>query len=133
MTENSAVSVCWSYFNQNQNQISNALFGNRKRLTYTYGFWNCRRKLISPGDYETNKLIDLKMIIQKHRPYAFSVIESDIFNINSNSIRKKYSTQEVIEKLRIEAYEIVFLKSKKYSIQAMINFVVTFLKKSKNT
>ena len=71
-------------------------------------FWNCRKKLISDTQNDTNKLVDKKAFIDKHKPHVLGVIESDLHSVTSNSNRsRKFTTTEVHEKLNIQGYNLV--------------------------
>ena len=78
-------------------------------MGYKIAFWNCRRKLISDSQNDTNKLVDIKTYVQKHSPHVLGVIESDIHSWEYQTNRTtRYSTSEVKEKLKIEGYDILF-------------------------
>ena len=103
----SACTLNWSHSNKPNNKLGHALFGNR-RLGYKIGFWNCRKKLISNTEFDTNKLTDIKAFFSKHNPHIFGIIESNIYGINSSLAQfKKFSTDEVQDKLHIEGYHII--------------------------
>ena len=100
--------VCWSHRSVNNNKLAHSLEGN-KRIGYKIGCWNCRKKLISESNFDTHKLTDIKSYFSKHNPHVFGVVESNIFGHNYiNNSKKKFSTEEVTQKLRIEGYKILF-------------------------
>ena len=102
-------SLCWSYSNMNSSSTTHAINGNRRRVGYRLSFWNCRKKLLNHHSNETSKFVDVKCFIQKHKPHVFGLIESDLHSPLSNCIRKnKFSTEEVIDKLKIDGYSLVF-------------------------
>ena len=59
------------------------------------GSWNCGKGLISPTHNESDKLIDIKLLIDKKKPHLLSVIESDLFGPNSRENRTKYSEEDI--------------------------------------
>ena len=76
-------------------------------MGYKVAFWNCRRKLISDSNYDSNKLVDAKAYIETHKPLLFAIIESDIHSTTSHSNRvKRYSTKYIDEKLKVQVYTI---------------------------
>ena len=102
-------SLCWSYSNMNSSSTTHAINGNRRRVGYRLSFWNCRKKLLNHHINETSKFVDVKCFIQKHKPHVFGLIESDLHSPLSNCIRKnKFSTEEVIDELKIDEYSLVF-------------------------
>ena len=94
--------INWSHCNVPNNQLGHALHGNR-RLGYKIGFWNCRKKLISDTNFDTNKLSDVKAFFSKHNPHVFGVIESNLYGTNCPFAQfKKFSTEDVKSKLHID-------------------------------
>ena len=76
------------------------------------GFWNCSRALINNSENDTATFVQVKLLIQKHKPQLFGVIESDLHGLNSRVNRtKKYKTEEIISKLHIEGYKIILPKT----------------------
>ena len=59
---------------------------------YHVAVWNCRRGLIDKDGNPTSKFTDIQLCIQKHNLDAFGIIESDLYGLSSNNIRrtKKY-------------------------------------------
>ena len=101
------LTVNWSHRNKPNNKLGHALHGNR-RIGYKIGFWNCRKKLISQTEFDTNKLTDIKTFFEEHNPHIFGIIESNIYGLNSPLQNKKFSTEDVKSKLHIEGYQIIF-------------------------
>ena len=110
--------VNMSYSYMNNNSTIHALNGNRRRTGYRLSFWNCIRRLINRASEETNKFVDIKCFIQKHKPHVLGIIESDIYSPTGK--RQKFSTNEVKEKLKIEGYKLVFPETWNQHEQARI-------------
>ena len=66
--------------------------------------WNCGRGLLSDGGQA--KLAEIHQFIDQKRPHCFGIIESDLFGPNSDKNRKKYTTSEIHDKLRIDGYSL---------------------------
>ena len=89
------------------NSLCRSLFGNKRRLGYTFALWNCRKGLLSDDNFDSSKLTDVKHFIQKHSPHGLGIIESDIHSKNSRLQRKCiFNTSEVKTKLMIEGYKL---------------------------
>ena len=72
----------WSHSIQT-NGLCHALTGNRRRLGYKLALWNCRKGLLGDNNFDSNKFIEIKLFIEKHRPHTFGIIESDIHSLQS--------------------------------------------------
>ena len=98
-----------TYCTDNTNKYLHSLYGNRRNIGYIIGSWNCGKGLISPTNNETDKLIDIKLLIEKKKPHLLSIIESDLHGPNScHNRRVKYSETEIRSKLNIPGYYIEF-------------------------
>ena len=94
----------WSHSIQT-NGLCHALTGNRRRLGYKLALWNCRKGLLGDNNFDSNKFIEIKLFIEKHRPHTFGIIESDIHSLQSRVQRKAtFNTSEVKSKLHINGY-----------------------------
>ena len=101
--------------------LCRALFGNRRRLSYKFALWNCRKGLLSNQDFDTLKFTDVKLFIAKHQPHAFGIIESDIHSPLSRSQRQcTFSTEEVLDKLKIDGYNLELPETWQHFGQARI-------------
>ena len=98
--------IGWSQC-QKINSLCRSLFGNKRRLGYTFALWNCRKGLLSDGDFDSTKLTDVKHFIQKHSPHSLGIVESDIHSKNSRLQRKSnFNISEVKTKLEIDGYKL---------------------------
>ena len=96
----------WSYCSETS-ALCHALFGNGRRLAYKFCLWNCRKGLLGINDSESTKLTEVKIFLDKHKPHAFGIIESDLHSPLSRLNRQAvFSTEEVNEKLNIEGYKL---------------------------
>ena len=101
-----SAAINWSYC-VNNNKISHSLYGNKRRLGYKIGFWNCRKGLINHSDDDTEKLVETKLFIQKHKLHVFALIESDIHSTHSRIKRNKpFTTEEIKSKMNIDGYNL---------------------------
>ena len=80
--------------------------GNRRIVGYKIAAWNCSRGLVQDGF--SNKHAEIKQFIQLRKPHCFAVIETDFYGHQSALNRRKYSTAEIREKLKIDGYKIEF-------------------------
>ena len=100
----------WSQSGVSINKIQKIINGNRRIIGYKLAVWNCSRGLIQ-DDFST-KLVEIKQFINTRRPHCFGIIESDLFNHQSQANRhRKYSSSEIREKLKIDGYNIEFPSS----------------------
>ena len=72
---------------QKSNKTCHCVNGNRKNPGYKIAGWNCGRGLMSRNEKKTDKIVDIKLFIEKNNPSLFGVIESDIHGPNSPSNR----------------------------------------------
>ena len=82
--------------------------GNR-RLGYKIASWNCNRGLLKANNdvIDSEKLVDVKLFIQEHKPHIFCVIESDLHGPNSRTYRRNILTTEtILDQLKIEGYSL---------------------------
>ena len=103
----SIMSLTWSYsITTKPNHLCHALSGNR-RIGYKISFWNCRKKLVSDSFENTNKFVDVKAYVKRHRPHLLAIIESDLHSEASRVERAKYFTKsDIEEKLNIAGYNL---------------------------
>ena len=58
------------------------------------------------------KLNEIKQFVESKKPHCFGIIESDLFSPESNVNRiRKYTTNEIKEKLKIDGYKIELPKT----------------------
>ena len=86
------------------NKIVKIINGNKKQTGYKIALWNCGRGLLQNDG--TGKLTEIQQFIEINQPHCFGVVESDLFGINSQANRIKYSTTEIHEKLKIDGYRL---------------------------
>ena len=95
------ITICWSYC-CSVNKLEHSLHGNRK-IGYKIASWNCNRGLISNSERESDKMVDIKMFIEKHKPHLMAIIESDIHGPKSRiKINKYYTASEICDKLNVD-------------------------------
>ena len=76
---------------------------------------------MSNQDFDTLKFTDVKLFIAKHQPHAFGIIESDIHSPLSRSQRQcTFSTEEVLDKLKIDGYNLELPETWQHFGQARI-------------
>ena len=99
--------ISWSYCCQT-NALQHSLNGNKRRLGYKLASWNCNRGLVKHVDgMDSDKLVDIKLFINEHKPHLFAILEADIHGHNSRVNRQKtYEIDEIKDKLKIEGYSI---------------------------
>ena len=103
-------SLSWASAGLSINKLQKIINGNRRSNGYKLAVWNCGRGLVQDGF--SVKLNEIKQFIEAKRPHCFGVIESDFYSTSSNVNRaKKYTTEEIREKLRIDGYKIEFPKT----------------------
>ena len=99
--------LSWAY-SCSTNKVMHSLDGNRK-LGYKIASWNCNRGLLKTGSdvLNSDKLVDVKMFIQEHRPHLFAILESDLHGKKSRTYRKNYlTTENIMDQLKIEGYSL---------------------------
>ena len=84
--------MSWSYHSSG-NKLAHALNGNRRNMGYKYLAWNYARGFLSE-----NKIDDLKIAINRHKPFLIGVsivdlrrndCNSDIFATNNLSMEQR--------------------------------------------
>ena len=101
---------CWAQAGLQPNKLQKIINGNRRSQGYKLAVWNCGRGLIQE-DFSI-KLNEIKKFVESKKPHCFAVIESDLFNPQSNANRaRKYTTNEISENLKIDGYKIEFPKT----------------------
>ena len=99
-------SFTWSYSSLNLNKLMHILFGNR-RLGYRIAAWNCRKGLFLQDKSPSEKLSDIKYLLQRHDLHLLGVLESDLHGVSSRLKRARpISTKDILEKLHIDGYAI---------------------------
>ena len=89
------------------NKIQKIINGNRRSVGYRLAVWNCARGLVQDGF--SHKLHEIKQFITEKKPQCFGIIESDFYGHDSQVFGvKKYTTNEIREKLNIDGYKIEF-------------------------
>ena len=104
----SSLGISWSFCNQG-NKLSHALLGNKRNIGYKYLSWNCARGFLSE-----NKIDDLKLTINRHKPHLIAVSEIDLRRDNSNNddfATNNFTTEQLHDKLSIQDYKIFLPKS----------------------
>lgn len=103
----SSTSITWSY-NCKTNALQHSLQGNRRNLGYKLASWNCNRGLLRNVDeIDSDKLVDIKLFIEEHKPHLLGIIETDLHGPNSRNLRKRsYEIDEIQDKLKIEGYKL---------------------------
>ena len=97
--------LSWAKLGCSENKLQKIINGNRRAIGYKLAVWNCGRGLVQDGF--SNKLSDIKLFIGSKKPHCFAIIESDLYSHISpiNRIRK-YTADEIREKLKIDGYSI---------------------------
>ena len=96
-----------SKFGPSVNKIQKIINGNRRAVGYKLAVWNCGRGLVKEGF--STKLHEIKQFIETKKPHCYCIIESDFYGHNSPLNRfRKYTTEEIREKLKINGYRIEF-------------------------
>ena len=94
----------WSVLGLSINKMLKIINGNRRNKGFKLAVWNCGRGIIT--DDGPDKLADIQEFIDSKRPHCLGIIESDLFGMNSDLNRKKYTKLEIEEKLGIDGYRI---------------------------
>ena len=98
--------ISWSH-SVKTNALCHNLFGNRRRLSYKLALWNCRKGLLGDNNFDSSKLTEIKLFIQKHSPHTFAIVESNIHASYSHIKRRNtFNTNEIHSKLHIDGYKI---------------------------
>ena len=99
-------SFSWPFLGMTLNMIMRMVVGNRK-LGYNLGVWNCRKGLVDVNNESTNKLMDVKLLLQQHDLHVLGLIECDLHGTGSRVRRRNpISTKEINDSLHIEGYSI---------------------------
>ena len=102
------------------NKVCHLLNGNRQKSGLKLCSWNCGRAL-------TDKMIDIKLFVQNHKPVLFAIIEADLHGSNSSANRRtSYTTEDINSKFEIEGYSIILPDTWNLVVQARI--IVMILK-----
>ena len=110
----------WSYSNLSINKLVQILTGN-KGHSYNIGMWNCRRGLLNRENNASEKITDVKLLLQKHDLHLLCLVEADLHGLVSRVKRSKPVTQEDINyQLRVENYSIILPQTWHYHGQARI-------------
>ena len=89
----------------NLNKVCHMVNGNRRALGYKISSWNCGRGLMSRNNASSDKLLDIKLFIEKHKPSLLGILESDIHGVLTPSNRKTtFSKDDILDQLHIEGY-----------------------------
>ena len=86
------------------NKLVKIINGNRKKKGYRLALWNCGRGLLQ--NYGSGKLDEIRQFIESKHPHCFGIVESDLFGTNSQFNRRKYTSDEILEKLKIDGYKL---------------------------
>ena len=100
--------MSWSYPSSG-NKLAHALNGNKRNIGYKYLAWNCARGFLSE-----NKIDDLKIAINRHKPFLIGVSEVDLRRNDNNSdlfAKNNLTTEQLHQKLQIQGYTIFLPKS----------------------
>lgn len=102
-----ATSLNWSYCCKT-NDLQHSLLGNNRQLRYKLAFWNCNRGLFHNVDgMDSDKLVDIKLFIEKNKPHLFCIIETDLHGQNSRIIRQNtLKIEDIKDKLKVKGYNI---------------------------
>ena len=100
--------ISWSYPSSG-NKLVHALNGNKRNIGYKYLSWNCDRGFLSE-----NKIDDLKVAINRHKPFLIGVSEVDLRRNDNNCdifATNNLTTEQLHQKLQIQGYKIFLPKS----------------------
>jgi hypothetical protein len=99
--------LSWSKLGCSGNKLQKIINGNRRSIGYKLAVWNCGRGLVQE-DF-SHKFSEIKQFIESKKPHCFGIIESDFYSHMSpvNRVRK-YTTEEIKEKLKIDGYKLEF-------------------------
>ena len=99
-----SASIRWSMPGKNINKIAKIVYGDRWKNGYKFALWNCGRGLLNED--LSVKLIEIKQFIEAKRPHCFGIVESDLFGLNYDQNRKKFTTSVIREQLGINGYKL---------------------------
>ena len=98
--------IHWSY-RVKVSALCHAILGNRRRHSYKFGFWNCRKGLLINNEIESAKFSEIKSFLSNHRPHVFGIVECDIHSRLSRLSRQAtFDTEQVLTNLKIEGYTL---------------------------
>ena len=104
------------------NKLCHSLHGNRRNIGYTYLAWNCDK-----GFLAQNKLDDVKIAIDRHRPNVVGVSEVNFKRNESNTDENNntcLSTEQLNKKLWIPEYKLILPDSwERYGVARVIVYV----------
>ena len=110
----------WSYCNLIWNKLMHILMGNR-RLGYNIAVWNCQKGLLHSDQSPSEKLTDIKSLLNQHDLHLLGVVESDLHGLVSRVRRiNPVSTSDILHKLHVDGYSIKLPASWKSHGQARI-------------
>ena len=118
------IGIAWSYSSISINKLVQILTGN-KGHSYNIGMWNCRRGLLNKENNASNKITDVKLLLQKHDLHLLCLVEADLHGVSSRVNRSSpLSTQDINSKLKIENYSIFLPHTWQLHGQARILLVI---------
>ena len=83
------------------NKACHSLSGNRKQQGLVISYWNCGRAI-------SDKLTDIKLFIEEHKPHLYAISEADLHSPDSAQTRRStITTTEIQESLQVEGYNIL--------------------------
>ena len=99
--------ISWSYSNISISKLVQILTGN-KGHSYNIGMWNCRRGLLSRENIASEKITDVKLLLQQHDLHLLCLVEADLHGVVSRVKRSQPLTlSDINSKLRIPNYSII--------------------------
>ena len=83
------------------NKTCHTISGNRKQQGLVISSWNCGRAIF-------NKVTDIKLFIEEHKPHLYAISEADLHSPDSVPTRRStLTTEEIQERLQVEGYTII--------------------------
>ena len=123
------IGLAWA-FPSNNNKLCHCINGNRRNLGYKYFMWNCDRGILNE-----NKLEDIKLFAEKRTPHIMAIIEINLYRDENNKNLEnssRLSTEQVLDKFKIEDYDIIFPDSwQKHNIARIVCYVHSDIKAKK--
>ena len=99
--------IAWTYSNLSINKLVKMITGN-KGHSYNICMWNCRRGLLTKENKASEKITDVKLLLQEHDLHLLCLVEADLHGIASRVRRSQPLTQaEIHHQLRIDNYSII--------------------------
>ena len=100
--------ISWNITGLSTNKLQKIINGNRRSLGYKLAVWNCGGGLLGPAG-PSNKLEDIKMLIENKKPHVLGIIETDLFSPESNHRRTcKFDSTTVRSLLYVPGYSLEF-------------------------